>query len=118
MISPIEKLLQESKELEGRRTRGKWSSDSCGDIWTDAETEWCPGLDQHIFRTFATTTKGPDSGNAKYITHLANTNAGKDRVIEVALERLGCPFALDRCGKCGNCLALAQINEIAEGVRK
>lgn len=61
--------LDEIEKRIDAATPGPWRSDSCGDIFTEAETEFCPGMDQHLFRTLASTKCGPDRGDAAFIAH-------------------------------------------------
>ena len=58
------------KDLEQKAlaaTPGPWRSDSCGDVWTEAEKEFCPGMDQELFRVLGSTKRGPDKGDGEYI---------------------------------------------------
>jgi len=63
----ILKQLEEWEALAAKATPGPWKGDYCGDVWTEAEKEFCPGLDQHIFRMVGTTTKGPGENDSAFI---------------------------------------------------
>lgn len=62
--------LQQLKSVAEKATPGNWYSDNDGDVWTDAEKEYCPGMEQEIFRVFGSTKCGPDRGDAAFIAAL------------------------------------------------
>lgn len=64
--------LSRLEELVARMTPGPWRSDGCGDVWTEAEKEFCPGMQQEIFRIIGGTRCGPDRGDAAGIAALRN----------------------------------------------
>lgn len=64
--------LTDLKEAEKKATPGEWCSDACGDVWTNAEKEYCPGMEQNIFRTVGSTRCGPDRGDSVFIALFRN----------------------------------------------
>lgn len=73
----ITELISQIEAAREKATPGNWDSDNDGDVWTDAEKAFCPGLDQEIFRVFGTTKRGPDRGDAAYIALCNPENIGR-----------------------------------------
>lgn len=92
---PYDEWLSEMERLEKEATPGQWKSDFDGDVFTTAEKEFCPGLDQNIFRNIGTTACGPDRGDAAFIAasrqfvpRAIQELWKRDRALEIAKEAL------------------------------
>lgn len=99
--SNLAKLIRELRECEAKATPGKWNSDGCGDVWTDAEKEFCPAMEQHLFRLIGTTRAGPDRGDAAFIVLSRNSIFTLLSIIErqqKALEFYGHHKHFEYCG--------------------
>jgi hypothetical protein len=101
-MSALDEFLSKSKKLREGATSGRWYSDTDGDVWTDAEKEFCPGIDQELFKVLGTTTSGPDPGDGKFIAHARNTDETKDQMIAIMAEALENAWCKDCENLCSN----------------
>lgn len=107
-------LFSKLRELEKKATPGPWRSDSDGDVWTEAEKEYCPGMDQELFRNLGTTRCGPDRGDAALTAEMRNTLPKIFEVLDLyeeALTQVGCEY----CDKFGEQVdrTMTQARELA-----